>query len=324
MKSRYIGLLLAVCSGVLTAASPAMAADYPTRPVKMVVPFAAGGSTDLLARTIGHAMEKAGGQAFVIENVGGAGATIGTARVADAPPDGYTILLGSSSALVIAPHLHKVRYDPRTSFEPIGKVATASFILMTRPGSGMDQFEQFVAKAKADPGKMNYGSPGTGSALHLTIELMLDQLGLKATHVPFNGSAPVYTSLIGGNLDFMVDSPSGAVPMVNSGRLVALAVTTRTREKSLPQVPTLQELGLRDFESMAWFAMMAPKGTPQPVVQWLRQRLAQALKQPDVHAAMLAAGFNPVQAPETLVGDLSRDYDRWGVVITKGGIEIDK
>lgn len=314
-----------VAVGVLGISSAAAATEYPARPVKLIVPFAAGGSTDLLARVIGRAFEQAGGKPFVVENVGGAGATLGTARVADAAPDGYTLLLGSSSALVIAPHLYpKLRYDPRTSFEPIGKVAKASFVLMSRGGSGIDSYAQLVARARAEPGRLNYGSPGTGSALHLAIGLMLDQAGLKAVHVPFTGTAPVYTALLGGNVDFMVDSPSGAVPMVKSGKTVALAVTSRTRERELPQVPTLQELGLSNFDITAWFVMMAPKGTPPSALTWLKQKLAEALKQPDVRSAMTAAGFVPVDMPETVGADIVREYERWGREIEKSGVKLDK
>ncbi|QFZ85090.1 tripartite tricarboxylate transporter substrate binding protein [Variovorax paradoxus] len=322
MKRRCLGGLLALVGALCTL--PAQASGYPERPVKLIVPFAAGGSTDLLARVVARAFEKEIGQPFVVENVGGAGATLGTARVAHAPADGYTLLLGSSSALVIAPHLYKVGYDGRTSFEPIGKVATASFVLMTRAGSGMDHFEQLVARAHAEPGRLTFGSPGTGSALHLAIEMMLDRAKLQAVHVPFTGSAPVYTALLGSHIDFMVDSPSGAVPMVKSGRIVALAVTSRTREHELPKVPTLEELGLKDFEAMAWFAMMAPKGTPQAVVQRLGQTLVQVLKQPEVRSAMAGAGFRPVEDSGTLSADITREYARWGDTMARSGVKLDK
>lgn len=322
MNRRFLGGLLVLFGTLCTL--PALASDYPARPVKLIVPFAAGGATDLLARVLARGLEKESGRAFVVENIGGAGATLGTARVAKAAADGYTLLLGSSSALVIAPHLYKLGYDPRTSFDPIGKVATASFVLMTRAGSGVDRFDQFAARARKEPGRMNFGSPGTGSALHLAIEMMLDQANLTATHVPFTGSAPVYTALLGSHIDFMVDSPSGAVSMVKSGKTVALAVTSLAREKELPNVPTLNELGLKNFEAMAWFAMMAPKGTPQAVVQLLKQKLAAVLRQPDVQSAMAGAGFRPVDNADTLDADITREYERWGAVIAKSGVKLDK
>lgn len=154
--------------------------------------------------------------------------------------------------------------------------------------------------------------------------VMLDQANLRSMHVPITGSAPVYTALLGSHIDFMVDSPSGAAPMVKSGKTVALAVTSSTREQQLPTVPTLQELGLEDFEARAWFAMMAPKGTPQAVVQLLRQKLAQVLKQPDVRSAIAGAGFRPVEDPGALAADVTRKHARWGATIAKSGVKLDK
>ncbi len=317
--------LLAATGVLLMAAASACAADYPVRPIKLIVPFAAGGTTDLAARVIARALEKAVGKAVVVENIGGAGGAIGTAKVADAVPDGYTLLFGSSSALVIAPHLYpKLRYDPRTSFVPIGEVASASFVLMVPAASSVRRFDQLVERANTVAGGLNYGSPGTGSALHLTLELMMNQAGFKAVHVPYTGTAHVYSALLGGQVDFMLDSPSGAIPMVRSGKTVALAVTSQTRERELPEVPTLQELGLKNFESLAWFAIMAPKGTPPAVTASLKGRLSEALAQTEVRTALTKAGIVPATPSGNLATTIEREYERWGRVIATRGIRFEK
>lgn len=319
-------LAAAVASLALGAVTPAaFAQSYPSRPVTLVVPFAAGGATDLLARVMARALEKHSGQSFVVENMGGAGATLGTAKVANAAPDGYTLLLGSSSALVMAPHLYSsLKYDPFESFEPIAKIASAPYVLVTRADSTYGTFEQLVEHARKNPGRLNYGSPGAGSALHLTIELMADGAKFDAMHIPYRGSSFAWTGLFSGDVDFIIDTPSGVVPMAQAGRVNTLAVTSEERLEAFPQVPTLDEAGLKDFKSEAWFAVLAPKGTSPEVVSRLEELVGKAVADPEVLENMKTSHFTPAGAVEGgLAGEMRREYARWGDVIKNNNIKLD-
>ena len=317
--------LAAVGALAFGAVAPiARAQDYPAHSVSVVVPFAAGGATDLLARVVTKAMEKYSGQPFVVENVGGAGSTLGTAKAAAATPDGYTILLGSSSALVMAPHLYSsLKYDPFQSFEPIARIASAPYVLMVRADARFPTYADLVAFGAGNPGKLNYGSPGEGSALHLTIELMLDGAKCRATHIPYRGSAPAWAALLGGDVDFIIDTPSAALPMIEGGKVRALAVTSAGRLPELPEVRTLDELGQKGFESEAWFAMLAPKGTPAPVVAALRKLADQVLRDPQARATLQGNHFTLANPDEMhLAADIRREYDKWGAVIKARGIRL--
>lgn len=305
-------------------AGPAFAQDYPNKPVTVVVPFAAGGATDLLARVMAKALEKYAGQPFIVENAGGAGATLGTSKVAAAKPDGYTLLLGGSSALVMAPHLFRnLKYDPFTSFEPIAKIASAPYVLVTKAGSPLKTYAQLVDYARKNPGKLNYGSPGEGSALHLTIELLKDGAQIEATHIPFRGSSYAWTALLGGDVDFIIDTPSGALPMITANKAQALAVTSTKRVAELPDVPALDELGLKGFDSQAWFALLAPKGTPPDAVATLKRAVDKAANDPEVLATLKIAHFSPAGHVEGgLSGEIRREYDRWGQIIKARKIQL--
>jgi tripartite-type tricarboxylate transporter receptor subunit TctC len=322
LRSAFTACLGFFLAGVSTVS---LAQNYPSKPVTLIVPFAAGGATDMIARVMARALSQQSGQQFLVENLGGAGATIGTGKVAASQPEGYTLLLGGSSALVIAPHLFpNLKYDPFTSFEPIGKIASSSYVLVTRTDSNFQTYEQLVSHARKNPGKLNYGSPGEGSALHLTIELMKERSKFTATHIPFRGSAPAWTALLAGNVDFIIDSPSGAMPMIKSGKVRALAVTSLNRDSELPEVQTLNEKGLENFDCQAWFAMVAPKGTPASVVGTLQQFVARALVDPEVQATLKSAGFVPFtsQEPSALATAIRLEYDRWGSTIKANQIKL--
>lgn len=320
-KTTLTGCLFAT----LTAVAPGAWADYPDRPVTLVVPFAAGGPTDALARIVSTSLEKQSGQPFVVENVAGAGSTIGTARVAAAKPDGYTLLWGSSSAMVIAPHLYKsLRYDPLTSFQPVGRAASFPYILSTSTDKPFQTYDELVAYGKKNPGKLNYGSPGAGTSLHLTLELMMGESGFTGTHVPFKGSAPALTALIGGEIDYVVDGVTVTVPMIEAGRLRPLAVTGKERITQLPDVPTLHELGLTNFESKAWFAMFAPAGTPQPIVEKLQTMLTRALQDPAVSATLAKTGFMAEDTrTEVLEQVIRNEHARWGKLIQDKNLTLE-
>lgn len=304
--------------------SVARAQDYPVRPVAVVVPFAAGGATDLLARVVSRAMEKYTGQPFLVENLGGAGATLGTAKVAAALPDGYTLLLGGSSALVMAPHLfNALKYDPFKSFEPISRFASAPYVLVSRADSKFQSYADLIAFGAKNPDKLNYGTPGEGSALHLTIELMLAGAKFSATHIPYRGSAPAWTALLAGDVDFIIDTPSGALPMISAGKAKALAVTSAKRLAEFPDTKTIDELGQKGFESEAWFAMMAPKGTPIPVLNRLRKAATQVLSDPEVRKTLESSRFTPTSPDETnLDAVIRREHNKWGSIIKDRGIQL--
>lgn len=319
------GAAAGLTSLTASAQTPATTPNYPSRPVTLVVPFAAGGATDTLARVMGRALEKYTGQPFVVENAGGAGATLGTAKVAAANPDGYTLLLGGSSALVMAPHLYsKLKYDPFTSFEPIAKIAYAPYVLVTKGGSELTTFDQWRTFAHNHPGTMNFGSPGEGSALHLTIELLKSQAQVDALHIPFRGSSFAWNALLAGDVDFIIDTPSAALPMVRSGKANALAVTSSERLPDLPTTPTLDELGLKDFESLAWFALLAPQGTPEHAVARLNTAVDQAMRDPEVLEMLSKNQFSPAtQVPGGLAGEIRREYDKWGEVIKSKNMQLE-
>lgn len=315
----------AVALAGLGAFGPADAQTYPVRAVTVVVPFAAGGATDLLARVVAKSMEKYSGQPFIVENVGGAGATLGTAKVAASPPDGYKLLLGGASALVMAPHLYTgLKYDPFKSFEPIARIASAPYVVVVRADSKFQSYEELIDYAAKNPGKLNYGSPGEGSSLHLTVLLMLDGARVKATHIPYRGSAPAWAALLAGDVDFIIDTPSAALPMISGGKAKGLAVTGSKRIGDLAAVRTLNELGQKGFDSQAWFAMLAPAGTPAAVMSTLRKLADQVLRDPEVLAMLKANQFTP-STPEEAAGvssDIRTEYDKWGSIIRAVGIQL--
>ncbi len=315
----------AVFAGAIGAGASAVAAEYPERPVTVVVPFSAGGPTDAIARVLASTIEPEAGQPFVVENRSGAGSTLGTASVAESDPDGYTLLLGSSSGMVIAPHLYSdLRYDPLTSFEPLGMVASTPYVLMVNADSPFQNFEELVDYARENPGELNYATPGAGTSLHLTLELMAGESGISAVHIPFRGGAPAMNALLAGDVDYLIDVPSAALPRVEAGSTRALAVTSPERIDAMPDVPTLHELGLEGFDTSAWFALFAPTGTPEPTLVTLRELLAQAQQDPKVKDILAKTGFQeaPVGA-DHLAETVAAEYARWGAVIDEKGIEIE-
>lgn len=302
----------------------AMAANYPDRPVSLVVPFSAGGPTDTIARIVANSFEGQSGQPFVVENRGGAGSTIGTAHVANSSSDGYKLLWGSSSAMVIAPHLYDtIQYDPFTSFDHVGMVAATPYVLLVNADSPYKTYGELVEAAKKQNENLTYASPGAGTSLHLTIELMSGESGFKALNIPFRGGAPAMTALLANDVDFLIDVPSAALPHVQSGALRPLAVTSSERLSKLPDVPTLREEGLEGFQSQAWFAVFAPKGTPEVVIEKLRNMLGDALKDEEVQNVLAAANFAAADPDAAKLSDtIDREYKMWGEVIETKEIRL--
>ena len=299
-------------------------ASFPSRPITIVVPFTAGGPTDAAARIVARSIEQSAGQPVIIENIGGAGSTIGAARIAAAQPDGYALLWATSSAMAIAPHLYpNLKYDAFKSFVPIGMVASSPFVLMVNADSPIKSYADLVAAARANPGKLNYGTPGPGTIQHLTISLLEQKSGFKATHIPFRGGAPAMTALIGQQVDFLVDTPAAALPMVSASKVRAIAITGNTQVPELLLVPTLDNIGLKDVESLSWYAVYAPLGVPADVLAKLRGYLKTALEQPETQAILKQTGFTVTSKDaDALTAFMHSEDDKWRKIIADGKIGL--
>jgi tripartite-type tricarboxylate transporter receptor subunit TctC len=320
---KYIGA--AALSLTVLAGTSAQAAGYPERTVTIVVPYAPGGATDASARLLVQAFQKQSGGNFIVENVPGAGTTIGAAKVARAAPDGYTLLWGGLTSNAMAPHLYsKLSYDGITSFAPISMIARQPYVLFVNAKSPIRAIADLVAKAKAEPGKLNFSSPGEGSSPHLTTELFLNATQISAQHVPYKGAAPAMTALLGGEVDMMVDTPTAPLPMFKAGRLRPLAVTSAKRLPELPEVPTMQESGLVGFEAYTWFALFAPRGTPPDIINTLNNMANAALKDPAVLSQMAQATFTPAPSTPVQLADTTKSESaKWSKIIKEKNIRLE-
>lgn len=298
---------------------------YPDKPVTIIVPFAVGGPTDTSARLVAGALAKKLNANLVVENMPGAGARIGTTRVAQSKPDGYTLLWGTSSSLAIAPRLYTdIKYDPIKSFEPISMVATGPFILAVRPSLGVKSVKELVAMAKAQPKKLNFASTGQGGSTHLTAELFEATAGISAVHVPYSGGAPAMNALLAGDVDFLFDTPTTIVPTAKSGRILALAVTSQRRWRGLPDIPTFEELGYKNFDASTWFGLLAPAGTPKEIIKLLNHATALVLQDPKITSALESAGFAVKSSTEDeFAKRIVSDGDKWGDLIKSAHIKVE-
>jgi len=311
--------LLAVAASVFSSLAAAQA--FPSRPVTMVVPFPGGGSVDVVARQMGARFAHYLGQNVVVENRVGAGGTIGTGAVAKAAPDGYTVLLGTTSALGVSPALYKsVPYDPLTSFVPIVEVTRGPFVISVRPDVPAKNLAELIALAKSQPGKLNSGSAGQGSVHHLALEMFKQAAGIDIVHVPFKGGGPAWQALLGGNIDVMFDSMPG--PLLFPGRVRTLAVAGPARLPGLPDVPTFAEAGLPGVETIFFWVMLAPAGTPQDVVAKLYSAFSQALRDPALKGdfAKLSMETTP-GTQEEIAAFMAREIPRWREVVRKAGLK---
>jgi tripartite-type tricarboxylate transporter receptor subunit TctC len=314
--------LVALLSVVL--AGGAAAEDFPTRHVTMVVPFVAGGPTDVLARHLAQAMSPALKQQVIIENVGGAGGTLGTARVAKAAPDGYTVLL-MHIGIATAPALYrKLPYDTVSDLEPIGRVADVPMTMVARKTLPPNNLKDFLSYAKANKDKLNYAHAGVGSSSHLCGLLFMNKIGMDFNTVPYKGNGPVMTDLIGGQVDLTCDQTTNTTEQIRSGTIKVYGVTSRSRLPSLPDLPTLDEQGLGGFEVVAWYGMWAPKGTPKAALDTLNHALQAAIADRTFGSRMADLGAVPATAPQTTPDSLrvylKSELDAWGTVIRKAGI----
>ncbi|XQU73890.1 Tripartite tricarboxylate transporter substrate binding protein [Cupriavidus sp. H18C2] len=297
-STRFMRPVLAVlCTGCMAAAQQAgaQAADpYPSKPITYVVPFAAGGTTDLLGRLIGQKLSAALGQSVVVENRAGAGGNIGSDYVAKAAPDGYTLLGGTISSHAINVSLYpKMPYDPIRNFQPITLIGTLPNVLVVNSSSPWKSVQDVIAAAKAKPGAVNFGSSGNGTSQHLAAELFANMAGLRMTHVPYKGSSQAVQALLGNQVDLVFENSLAAIPMIQSGKFRALATTGPKRAGELPDVPTMDEAGLKGYEIVSWQAIFAPAGTPRPVVDKLSTEIGKIIRQPDVRAKLASMGVEP-------------------------------
>jgi len=324
-RRRFTVRGLALAAAVVAAPLAAHAQSYPAKPVTIVVPFAAGGTTDILARVIGQALNKELGQSVLVDNRAGAGGNIGAQLAAKAVPDGHTLFMGTVGTHAINQSLYrKLPFDPVKDFAPLTRVAMVPNLLVAHPGKPYKNVKELVAYAKANPGRVNFGSSGSGSSIHLSGELFNALAKVDMVHVPYKGSAPAVTDLVGGQIDVMFDNMPSAIQHVRSGRLRALAVTTAKRSPELPDVPTIGEAGVPGYEATSWFGMFAPAGTPAPVVARLNAALVKVLADPAVKKKLAEQGAEPYsETPEQFAEFIRKESAKWSKVVKESGASAD-
>jgi tripartite-type tricarboxylate transporter receptor subunit TctC len=310
-----LGLLLAGLS------LPAQASDWPSKPVRLIVPFAAGGATDLLARALAVELGKAWKQSVVVDNRPGAGGGLGAELVAKSPADGSTLLLASGSMFTVNPFLYgKLPYG-NDSFEMIGKVASGPMVVTVHVGVPANTLPQLIAHARAHPGRLTFGSAGNGSQVHMAGEAFSDAAGLQVVHVPYKGESQAYADLMAGTIQLVVGNIAGVSPLLKGGRLRALAVTGSERSAMLPDVPTAAEAGLPGFEFTGWFALMAPAGTPRDITARVAADLQQAVEQPGMKRYLVEQGMTATPSTGArLLEDIGRESMRWKELVARRGI----
>ena len=326
-----IGAFLALGLGA-TGAAYAQASPWPAKPVRIVVPFAAGGTTDILARAIAPELGKAFGQQFIVDNRGGAGGNIGAELVARSAPDGYTLLMGTVGTHGINRALYKqLPYDPIKDFAPVTLVASVPNVMVMNTEKarslGINTVQDFIRYAQANPGKLNMASSGNGTSIHLAGELFKSMTGTYMLHMPYRGSAPALLDMVGGNMDVMFDNLPSSMAHIKGGKLKALAVTSAKRSTALPDVPTVEEAGgpaLKGFEASSWFGLLAPAGTPADIVQRVQQEVAKALATPAVKERLLSQGAIPGGNTSAEFASLiDREHRKWAQVVKASGAKVD-
>jgi tripartite-type tricarboxylate transporter receptor subunit TctC len=311
----------------LAFALAATAQEYPSRTITVIVPFAAGGPTDTVARLISQSMSKSLGQTVIVENVAGAGGTIGVEKVARSKPDGYTLLL-MHIGISTAPSLYRnLRFDPQKDLEPIGLITDVPMTFIAKKDFPPKDMKELIAYVKSNKDKVTYANAGVGAASHLCGMLLMTAIGTDVTTVPYKGTGPAMTDLIGGQVDFMCDQTTNTTPQIKGGKVRGYAVTTKTRVKSLPELPTVEEAGLKGFEVAVWHGMWAPAGTPKPAIAKLNAALKAALKDPNIVTKFGELGTEPVPenraSPEVLRAFLKSEIEKWAPIIKKAGVYAD-
>lgn len=323
MTNKFVRLMVVAVAALIGSSFVSAAAPYPSKPVIIVVPFSAGGPTDTVARLLGQAMSKELKQQVLIENVGGAGGTLGAGRVARARADGYTVLLhhiGQSTAPAL---YRKLAYDPQRDFEPIGLVTDVPMTVVARKDFSPKDLKELIAYVKANKDKVSYGNAGLGAASHLCGTLFMSAINTQVTTVPYKGTGPAMNDLLGGQIDFMCDQTTNTTSQIKAGKIKVYAVTTSERLQSLPDVPTAAEAGLPNFEVAVWHGLYAPKGTPKAVVDRITKALQVALQDEIVRQRFAELGTEPVAqdraTPAALRAQLKAETDKWGPILKQAG-----
>jgi tripartite-type tricarboxylate transporter receptor subunit TctC len=310
---------------LLPCAAFAQTSDYPSRPITLIVPYAAGGGNDAMARGIAVAMSKILGQQIVVENRGGAGGSIATRQIAKATPDGYTLGIGGTGTLGVAPTLYPdAGYDPRKDFTPIGLIANSPLVLLVHPSVPANNVRELIALAKAQPGKLNYASAGNGSGIHLSTVLFAFTAGIELSHIPYKGTGQALTDVIGGHVKVYFSSPPPVIGLVKSGQLRGLAVTGAKRSPVFPDLPTVAESALPGFEAVLHYGIIGPAGIPRPIVDKLNAALREALASAEVsnRLALEAAEPQPT-TPEEYAADIDREETLWSAIVKKSGAKAE-
>lgn len=302
----------------------AHADEYPSKPIKIIVPYPGGQASDTITRLVGERLGKALGQSVVVDNRPGAGGNIGTDIGAKSAPDGYTLTI-ATAALPISKHVYrKLPFDPAKDFVPVTLMTMTPLVLVTRTGLPVKDVAGLVALAKKEPGKVTFASSGLGTSHQLSGELFKSLAGVDMLHVPYKGSPPAHVDLMGGSVDIMFDNIVPVAPHIKGGKLQALAVTSKTRAAALPDVPTMAEAGYPNFEATAWFGLLAPAGTPQPIVDRLNKELVAVLKSPDIRERLAGMGATVVaDTPEEFGRFMADEINKWGPVVKQARIELE-
>jgi tripartite-type tricarboxylate transporter receptor subunit TctC len=318
--------IVACAMAALAVAAPAMAQDgYPNKPIKLIVPFPPAGGTDVLSRALAQSITNSTKWVFVVDNRPGAGGNIGLDAAAKSPPDGYNIAMGQTANLAVNPALYSsMPFDPLKDFEPIALVSSQPLILVVNVNSPYKSLKDVVDAAKAKPGQLNMGSPGSGTIGHVGGELFQRRAGVKFAHIPYKGAGPAVTDLMGGSLDLYFGNSQSVDALVKGGRLRAIAVTSPKRLKNLPDVPTIAESGYPGFEAATWSGLVAPKGTPKAIIERLNAETNKALKNPEMLAKLDSDGSEALGgSPQRFADFMKTEHAKWGAVIKEAGIKLD-
>lgn len=320
----HFGRLVLLIAANLSLAPALQAQTYPSKPVRLIVPFSAGGPADVLARLIGEKLQRSLGQTVVVINKDGAGTILGVDMGAKASPDGYTLLLGNVAMVINSSTGKRLPYDLQRDLVPVSLVFTQPLILVLNPAVPLTTLKDLIAFAKANPGKLKYGSSGIGTSIHLATELFRTAVGIEMTHIPYKGAAPALTDLLGGQIDLLFPGISPVVAYVKTGRLRAIGLTSRQRSPALPDVPTLIELGVANYESTGWYGVLVPAGTPKTIVARLNRELVATLNLPDLREKLISQGGDPVSStPEQFAAFIADELKKWTHVIRTANIQIE-
>jgi tripartite-type tricarboxylate transporter receptor subunit TctC len=320
-----------LCCALLTASTaiaPGIATaqdDFPTRPMRLLVPYAAGGGTDAIARLVAQGVGEKLGQSLVVENNGAAGGNVATQQASSATPDGYTVLMANQGPMVVNPHLFKnLKADPLTAFDPVTLITAAPLVVVVPQNSPFANIRELIEHAQKNPGKLTYGSAGNGSASHLATVLLAQVGKLDAVHVPYRGAGPALNDLLGGRMDFMITTIPSVLGLIEGSQVRALAVTSKTRTKRFPDVPSIAESGWDSYEATAWYGFVVPKGTPQPIAAKIRAATIETIKTGVVRERLENEGAEPIgNSPEEFAAMMKAESARWASIVKEASIRVD-